>query len=132
MISLTTSQLSANANSGERHARLERHELIDRIFTLFREKPYWGIPALKATLKQPDQWLREVLKDVAVQIREGQYVNMWELKKGWKDDGGAAVKQDNEGGEGEEEGEGDRKPDIGDEDDDDEDFDEDDFEEVMS
>ncbi|WWC72301.1 uncharacterized protein I206_106263 [Kwoniella pini CBS 10737] len=75
---------SVKVNNGERHARLERHELTDRIFQLFKEKPYWGIPALKMTLKQPDGWLREVLRDVAEQIKEGKYVNMWQLKKSWR------------------------------------------------
>jgi len=28
--------------------------------------------------------LREVLKDVAEMIPEGQYANMWTLKEGWK------------------------------------------------
>ncbi|WWD19926.1 hypothetical protein CI109_104398 [Kwoniella shandongensis] len=123
--------VSDKPNPGERFARLERHELIDRIFACFREKPYWGIPALKTTLKQPDSWLREVLRDVAVQIKEGQYMNMWELKRGWKEGGGGGGEQAEGGGEGE----GDQKPDLealrDQNDDEDEDDDEDDFEEVM-
>lgn len=67
---------------------MERHELTDRLFALFNEKPYWSITALKATLQQPDTWLREVLKDVATLIREGKYANMWELKENWKEAGG--------------------------------------------
>ncbi|WVW86479.1 hypothetical protein I302_108527 [Kwoniella bestiolae CBS 10118] len=126
---------SAKTNNGERHARLERHELTDRIFSLFKEKPYWGIPALKVTLRQPDGWLREVLRDVAEQIREGKYVNMWQLKKSWRGDA-----KDEGTGEGEGEGEGDVKPSIGgdeemgdgqEEEEEDED-EEDDFEEVMA
>ncbi|KAK6909216.1 hypothetical protein I203_103233 [Kwoniella mangroviensis CBS 8507] len=133
---------SAKTNNGERHARLERHELTDRIFALFKEKPYWGIPALKATLKQPDGWLREVLRDVAEQIREGKYVNMWQLKKTWRGGGDSQGKVEDTEGKGEE----DVKPgvidnedgdenmnevDEGEDDDDDED-DEDDFEEVLA
>ncbi|BEI84495.1 hypothetical protein CcaverHIS002_0410990 [Cutaneotrichosporon cavernicola] len=76
---------SAKVGSGERFARMERKELNQRLFQLFGEKPYWSITALKATLQQPDTWLREVLKDVAVLNREGQYANMWELKDNWKD-----------------------------------------------
>ncbi len=72
--------------AGERFARLDRHDLIDRLFSLFSDKPYWGIPALRATLKQPDSWLREVLKDVAEPMKEGQYANMWRLKEGWRGD----------------------------------------------
>ncbi|WVR09689.1 hypothetical protein IAU60_006764 [Kwoniella sp. DSM 27419] len=132
--------ISAKQQTGERHARLERHELTDRIFGLFREKPYWGIPALKATLKQPDSWLREVLRDVAEQIKEGRYINMWQLKRGWRagEGEGEGAGEDGYGAErGDRPEEGDVKPGIGgnqvgdamDEDEDDED--EDDFEEVM-
>ncbi|WWD03842.1 hypothetical protein V865_001898 [Kwoniella europaea PYCC6329] len=133
---------SAKTNNGERHARLERHELTDRIFALFKEKPYWGIPALKATLKQPDGWLREVLRDVAEQIREGKYVNMWQLKKSWRGGGDGQVKVEGTEGQGEEDvkpsvienEDGDEnmnQDDEGEDNDDDED-DEDDFEEVLA
>ncbi|WVQ94984.1 hypothetical protein IAU59_002076 [Kwoniella sp. CBS 9459] len=136
--------VSAKQHTGERHARLERHELTDRIFGLFKEKPYWGIPALKSVLKQPDSWLREVLRDVAEQIKEGRYMNMWQLKKSWRDGlgrvedaasaGGTPTAADSDEGEA---GDRDRKPDIaselgGDNEDDEEDDDEDDFEEVMA
>ncbi|KAL1407382.1 hypothetical protein Q8F55_006804 [Vanrija albida] len=98
---------------GERFARLERHELTDRLFALFSDKPYWSLKALKATLQQPDAWLREVLQSVAELIKEGQYANMWELKDTWKDVGKSEPGVKGEGGEEE-----------------DEDDDEDDFEEV--
>lgn len=66
---------------------MERGELTDRLFALFSDKQYWSITALKATLQQPDAWLRDVLKEVAVLIKEGQYANMWQLKDNWKDVG---------------------------------------------
>jgi transcription initiation factor TFIIF subunit beta len=81
---------------GERFARLERHELTDRLFQLFSDKPYWSISAIKQTLQQPDAWLREVLKDVAAPIKEGQYANMWELKENWKEGAGAKAEPKDE------------------------------------
>ncbi|WRT69936.1 uncharacterized protein IL334_006927 [Kwoniella shivajii] len=130
---------SGKQNTGERHARLERHELTDRIFSLFKEKPYWGIPALKMTLKQPDSWLREVLKDVAEQIKEGRYVNMWQLKKSWRDgegEGDTEIGAEGESdvkGEGDEVGEGfDQKPIINEDDLDEDEDEDDDFEEVLA
>ena len=97
--------------AGERFVRLDRHDLTDRLFSLFSEKPYWGIPALKSTLKQPDVWLREVLKDVAEPIKEGQYTNMWALKDAWRV--GVGVKGEN--GEGDGDGEGMMETDLEDE-----------------
>ncbi|WWC64894.1 uncharacterized protein I303_107508 [Kwoniella dejecticola CBS 10117] len=136
---------SAKVNNGERHARLERHELTDRIFQLFKEKPYWGIPALKMTLKQPDGWLREVLRDVAEQIREGKYVNMWQLKRSWRGESGVGTgtgdnKQDVNLNMDVDLAEDDVKPALGgnddenenEEDEDDDEDEEDDFEEVLA
>lgn len=100
--------------------------LRDRLFALFREKPYWNISVLKAELAQPDVWLREVLRDVAVQVKEGPYRDMWELKEALRMMGpGAKVEDVKEGEEGEEDSE--EEGDGGDDD-----FDEDDFEEVLS
>jgi hypothetical protein len=94
---------------------MDEVQLTGRLFQCFNEKPYWGVPALKALLQQPDFWLREVLKKVADQIKEGPYANMWKLNK-----------EEAPAGETEEEEE-DQKPDLGWDDDDDEE----EFEEVM-
>lgn len=98
---------------------MDKPELIARMFELFSEKPYWSIAPLKARLQQPDTWLREVLKEIAVQIKDGKYANMWELKDDWKLDGTKGEMKD----------EGDAK-DEEDDDEDDED-DESDMEEVQ-
>jgi transcription initiation factor TFIIF subunit beta len=96
---------------------MERRDLQQRLFQLFNEKPYWSITALKATLQQPDTWLREVLKDVAVLNREGQYANMWELSENWKDVGGgdskpAVDKEDEDSSDEEEEEEEEDEDDL--------------------
>lgn len=108
---------------------MDEVQLTSRLFQCFNDKPYWGVPALKALLQQPDSWLREVLKKVADQIKEGPYANMWKLKDSWKLENG-----DGQGGDDkmdvsdeDDEEDGDEKPDLGWDDDDDED----DFEEVV-
>lgn len=109
---------------------MDEVQLTSRLFQCFNDKPYWGIPALKALLQQPDFWLREVLKKVADKITEGPYANMWKLKESWKLDkleGDSAPMAKTGSGGGEDE---DQKPDLGWDDDDDEE-DEDDFEEII-
>lgn len=121
---------ATQSNTSERHARMDEVQLTSRLFQCFNDKPYWGIPALKSLLQQPDQWLREVLRKVADQIKEGPYANMWKLKDSWKLENGEAsdAKASGENEDEDDDMEGDEKPDLGwDEDDDDED----DFEEVM-
>lgn len=114
---------------------MDEVQLTSRLFQCFNDKPYWGIPALKALLQQPDFWLREVLKKVADQIKEGPYVNMWKLKDSWKLDKADGNDEDVVmGGPGPGPGmaddeDEDQKPDLGWGDDDDED--EDEFEEIM-
>ena len=108
--------------AGEKYVRLEQAELTDKLFALFSEKPYWSIAALRQTLKQPDIWVREVLKGIADQVSQGTYINLWKLKEVWHT---VDVKDDKDGlkGEGSEVDE--------DEDDDDEDLEEPDMEEVL-
>ncbi|KAL0255375.1 hypothetical protein I308_100179 [Cryptococcus tetragattii IND107] len=118
--------LASKQASGERFARLERHELTDRIFQCFRDHPYWALGALKQTLEQPDAWLREVLRDVAEQVKEGQYQGYWQLKPVWREDAWKGG-ENGESVKNEVKEEGDVKPDI----DEGDDEDEDDLEEVM-
>lgn len=130
------SQSREPARSKDKLPRLERPALRDALFDRFREKPYWNISVLKETLKQPDVWLREVLRDVAEQVKEGPYRDMWRLKEalralgpGVKGEDVKSIKgeQEEDGGEGEEEETDDDM--LGGEGDDD--FDEDDFEEIV-
>lgn len=62
---------------------MDRTELTDRLFTLFAEKPYWSIGALRLELEQPDAWLREVLPDLAEVNKDGKYKDLWQLKESW-------------------------------------------------
>ena len=103
--------------------RGDRTELTNRLFTLFREKPYWGIRALRAVVEQPEGWIREVLEDIADLIRDGQYSGLYRLKDIWREEGGVK-REDGEGGEVE--------GDVDMEDDDEDEDDEDDFEEVVA
>ena len=108
-------QGSQRPHTTEKFARLEKPLLLDKLFALFRDRPHWGLPALRITLEQPDAWLREVLPDVAEQVKEGPYMSMWRLKREWEDPGVKGEEMIDGEVEGDEEME---------------DFDEDDFEEV--
>lgn len=112
---------------------MDEVQLTSRLFQCFNDKPYWGIPALKALLQQPDSWLREVLKKVADQIKEGPYANMWKLKDSWKLDKaeGEGDKEEMDEDDEDEDEDGDEKPDLGWGEGDDDEEDEEDFEEVM-
>ncbi|KAK2464601.1 hypothetical protein APHAL10511_003390 [Amanita phalloides] len=71
----------------ERMARMPRNQLLDQIFTLFRDPAHWGIKALREKTQQPEAYLKEVLSEVAFLHRSGEYNGLWELKDNFK--GGA-------------------------------------------
>lgn len=70
---------------------MDLNQLRNRLFQKFSEKPYWGIPALNSELKQPDTYLRETLKEIAEQVKEGRYMNLWTLKGSYRMGGGGAT-----------------------------------------
>ncbi|KAG1821586.1 transcription initiation factor IIF, beta subunit-domain-containing protein [Suillus subaureus] len=63
----------------ERMARMPRNQLLDLLFTLFREQPRWSIKPLRERTQQPEAYLKEVLLAIATLNRSGEYNGMWEL-----------------------------------------------------
>lgn len=71
----------------ERMARMPRNQLLDQIFSLFRETPHWGIRPLREKTQQPEAYLKEVLSEVAFLHRSGEHSGFFELKENYKDEG---------------------------------------------
>jgi transcription initiation factor TFIIF subunit beta len=63
----------------ERMARMPRNQLLDLLFTLFREQPRWSIKPLRERTQQPEAYLKEVLLAIATLNRSGEYNGTWEL-----------------------------------------------------
>ncbi|KAG1905379.1 transcription initiation factor IIF, beta subunit-domain-containing protein [Suillus fuscotomentosus] len=71
----------------ERMARMPRNQLLDLLFTLFREQPRWSIKPLRERTQQPEAYLKEVLLSIATLNRSGEYNGMWELNDVFAKDG---------------------------------------------
>ncbi|PFH47082.1 hypothetical protein AMATHDRAFT_68486 [Amanita thiersii Skay4041] len=71
----------------ERMARMPRNQLLDQIFTLFRDPPRWSIRALREKTQQPEAYLKDVLSEVAFLHRSGEFNGLWELKDNFKGEG---------------------------------------------
>ncbi|KAF9223418.1 hypothetical protein BS17DRAFT_139134 [Gyrodon lividus] len=71
----------------ERMARLPRNQLLDLLFQLFREQPRWSFKPLRERTQQPEIYLKEVLNDIAILHRSGEYNGMWELSEIFTKDG---------------------------------------------
>lgn len=67
-----------------RHARMDKRDLMAKIFDCFRRFEYWSIKNLKAKLKQPEQWLRENLEEVAAMEKGGTFTQKWRLKEEYR------------------------------------------------
>lgn len=66
--------------SNEKYARMPRNELLDLLFELFDQYPYWSIKGLRAKVQQPEVYLREVLTSIADLHKRGPYTGNWSLK----------------------------------------------------
>ncbi|KAN0083987.1 Transcription initiation factor IIF, beta subunit domain containing protein [Tylopilus felleus] len=65
----------------ERMARLPRNQLLDLLFQLFREQPRWSFKPLRERTQQPEVYLKEILNEIAILHRSGEYNGMWELSE---------------------------------------------------
>ena len=66
-------------------ARIPRNQLLDLLFTHFRDTPRWPIKVLRERTQQPEAFLKEVLNEIATLHRSGEFNGMWELKENFKD-----------------------------------------------
>ncbi|EAT88076.2 hypothetical protein SNOG_04316 [Parastagonospora nodorum SN15] len=59
-------------------ARVSREELIDMLHSAFDEYQYWPMKALKTRTKQPEQFLKETLAEIAQLVRSGPFASNWQ------------------------------------------------------
>ncbi|KAL9600529.1 MAG: hypothetical protein Q9179_003171 [Wetmoreana sp. 5 TL-2023] len=82
-----TKQTKPAAGKGQhfKAARIPANELKDMIFNCFRKYEYWPMRALKAQLDQPENYLKQVLEEIAQLIRNGPFANCWQLRPEYKE-----------------------------------------------
>jgi transcription initiation factor TFIIF subunit beta len=68
-------------------ARIPRNQLLDLLFEAFRAQAYWPLRALRERTQQPEQYLKEVLTEVASLHRAGEHAGTYELKPQFAADG---------------------------------------------
>jgi transcription initiation factor TFIIF subunit beta len=61
-------------------ARMPRNQLLDILFSAFREQPHWGLKALRERTQQPEAYLKEVLTEIAALARAGEHAGTYALK----------------------------------------------------
>ncbi|GJE89928.1 transcription initiation factor IIF subunit beta [Phanerochaete sordida] len=71
----------------ERMARMPRNQLLDALFSAFREREFWSVKELRARTQQPEVYLKDVLGEIAAMHRSGEHNGTWELLPNFKSDG---------------------------------------------
>lgn len=64
----------------ERAARIPKNELLDMLFKLFKIQTHWAMKVLRERTKQPLDYLKETLEDIAVLHKSGPHTNTWSLQ----------------------------------------------------
>ena len=59
---------------------MPKNELLDALYTLFKEFRYWPMSALRSKLNQPEHYLKETLGMIAELVRSGPFNATWKLK----------------------------------------------------
>ncbi|KAJ3240150.1 hypothetical protein HDU78_002483 [Chytriomyces hyalinus] len=83
VINISKSELArttGNFKDLEKRERMPRQDLIEILINLFNEHHYWSLKNLMERTAQPQTWLKEVLSEVAVIVRKGNYNGLYELK----------------------------------------------------
>ncbi|KAH9029330.1 transcription initiation factor IIF, beta subunit-domain-containing protein [Lactarius deliciosus] len=84
---LTRTKVKPQKGQYERMARMPRNQLLDSLFSLFREREQWPIKLLREKTQQPEVYLKEVLSEIATLHRSGEFNGTWELMPSFKGDG---------------------------------------------
>ncbi|KAK4507456.1 hypothetical protein PRZ48_001191 [Zasmidium cellare] len=63
----------------EKNVRMPEDKLLDALQHCFRQYSYWSMSALRAQLRQPDVWIKEVLDKIAVLVRSGDFTGTYKL-----------------------------------------------------
>ncbi|XP_008465664.1 uncharacterized protein LOC103503304 isoform X1 [Cucumis melo] len=71
--------------SETKRLRKERGELEKIIFKLFERQPYWTSKQLIQETDQPEQYMKEILKDLCVYNNKGVHQGTYELKPEYKE-----------------------------------------------
>ncbi|TKA55091.1 hypothetical protein B0A55_13428 [Friedmanniomyces simplex] len=68
-----TANGAAAGRSKDKNVRVSKPELLDALQGCFRRYRYWPLKALRIELRQPEAWIKEVLEEVAVLVRSGDF-----------------------------------------------------------
>lgn len=72
--------ITARRQQNEKRVRGDQEEVQEQLFELFKTQSYWKLKSLANETDQPEAFLAEILKGVAIKETAGTYRNHWKLK----------------------------------------------------
>ncbi|KAK0925079.1 hypothetical protein LTR57_005376 [Friedmanniomyces endolithicus] len=72
------------SRSKDKNVRIPKADLLDALQGCFRRYRYWPLKALRIELRQPEAWIKEVLEEVAVLVRSGDFAMNYTLREDMK------------------------------------------------
>ncbi|OVA18119.1 Transcription initiation factor IIF [Macleaya cordata] len=87
-------QQAGSDGGGMRKIRMERGELEVILFKLFETQPNWSIRQLILETHQPEQFVRDIVKDICVYNKRGKNQGTYELKLEYKQQAGSIVEEE--------------------------------------
>ncbi|GAB9468476.1 hypothetical protein Gpo141_00005792 [Globisporangium polare] len=69
----------------DKKVKMSKDELKNLVFHHFEERDYWPLKELNYHCRQPESFLKEVLKEICVYHRKGPNKSCYELKPQYKD-----------------------------------------------
>lgn len=73
-------EVIARRERAEKRVRGDREDVKRRLFDLFHEKKYWKTKNLAEETDQPDQFVNEILSEIAIKVENGPHRKCWTLK----------------------------------------------------
>jgi transcription initiation factor TFIIF subunit beta len=73
-------EVIARRERAEKRVRGDREDVKKRLFDLFHEKKYWKTKNLAEETDQPDQFVNEILSEIAIKVESGPHRKCWMLK----------------------------------------------------
>lgn len=80
-MSLYSLQPTVAKKNVEKATRDSEVDVKDMLFKCFRRHPFWSFQDLRTATNQPEQHLKQILSDIAIQETGGEYKGLWRLSE---------------------------------------------------
>ena len=73
-------KLEIKKKYGEKKSRLDEHQVISSIESLFSSQETWKIKQISDETLQPESYIRSIMSKIGEKVSKGPYRGAWRLK----------------------------------------------------